>query len=116
MTVRLYMDVHVPPAITEGLRRHGMDILTAQQDGADRRADDLLLQRASTLDRALFGQDEDLVVIAAPCQAENVDFSGLIYAHQLGPGIGEIVEDLELLCTCTEAQEIRNQIIFLPLR
>lgn len=116
MAVRLYMDVQIPLAITEGLRRRGIDVLTAQQDGADRLDDDLLLQRATALERALFSQDEDLLAIAAACQAKNVDIAGLIYAHQLGPGIGEIVEDLELLCTCTEAQELHNRIIFLPLR
>jgi hypothetical protein len=116
VSVRLYMDVHIPLVITEGLRRRGLDVLTAQQDGADRLDDDLLLQRATTLHRALSSQDEDLLAIAAACQLENDDFSGLIYAHQLGPGIGEIVEDLELLCVCSAAQEIRNRIIFLPLR
>lgn len=116
MSVRLYMDVHIPLAITEGLRRRGMDVLTAQQDDADRLEDDLLLRRATMLDRALFSQDEDLLAIAVACQAKDVDFAGLIYAHQLGPGIGEIVEDLELFCTCTEAHETRNLIIFLPLR
>ena len=49
MPVRLYMDVHIPLVITEGLRRCGLDVLTAQQDGADRLDDDLLLQRATTL-------------------------------------------------------------------
>lgn len=116
MSIRLYMDVHIPLAITEGLRRRGIDVLTAQQDGSDRLEDDLLLQRATSLDRALFSQDEDLLAVAAACQAKEVDFPGLIYAHQLGPGIGEIVEDLELMCTCTEAQELRSRIIFLPLR
>ena len=116
MSIRHYMDVHIPLAITEGPRRRGIDVLTAQQDGADRLEDELLLQRATRLDRALFSQDEDLLAIADACQAKNVDFAGLIYAHQLGPGIGEIVEDLELLCTCTEAPELHNRIIFLPLR
>lgn len=30
MTVALYMDVHVDRAITIGLRRRGVDVLTAQ--------------------------------------------------------------------------------------
>ncbi|MFM9069295.1 MAG: hypothetical protein ACKOUR_18475, partial [Planctomycetota bacterium] len=47
------MDVHIPSAITEALRRREIDILTAQQDGADRMEDDLLLQRAIILDRLL---------------------------------------------------------------
>jgi hypothetical protein len=45
------MDVHIPLAITEGLRRRRIDVLTAQQDGADRLNDDLLLQRATRLER-----------------------------------------------------------------
>lgn len=34
MTVRLYMDVHVPRSVTDALRAHGVDVLTAQDDGA----------------------------------------------------------------------------------
>ena len=36
LMVALYMDVHVKEAITRGLRRRGVDVLTAQEDGAAR--------------------------------------------------------------------------------
>ena len=36
MSVALYMAVHVRWAITAGLRRRGVDVLTAQEDGAAR--------------------------------------------------------------------------------
>jgi hypothetical protein len=110
------MDVHVPLAITEGLRRRGIDVLTAQSDRADRLDDELLFQRATHLGRMLFSQDEDLLTIATSRQTADRDFAGLIYAHQLGPGIGEIIDDLELLCVCAELDEVRNRIIYLPLR
>ncbi len=29
-----YMEQHVPSAITRGLRRRGVDVLTAEEDGA----------------------------------------------------------------------------------
>jgi hypothetical protein len=32
MAVGVYMDVHIPRAITNGLRLRGVDVLTAQQD------------------------------------------------------------------------------------
>jgi hypothetical protein len=35
MTIALYMDVHVPQAITEQLRRQGIDVLTAFEDGTE---------------------------------------------------------------------------------
>ena len=34
MTIRLYMDHHVPRAITQALRTRGVDVMTAFEDGA----------------------------------------------------------------------------------
>jgi len=61
VTVKLYMDVHVRWAITDGLRRRDVDVLTAQEDGGATLADPLLLDRATSLVRVLFSQDEDLL-------------------------------------------------------
>jgi hypothetical protein len=44
-----YMDVHVPSAITEGLRRRGIDVLTSQDDGTRQLNDEVLLVRATAL-------------------------------------------------------------------
>jgi hypothetical protein len=41
------MDVHVPAAITLGLRRGEVDVFTAQTDNAGRVSDDVLLERAN---------------------------------------------------------------------
>jgi Domain of unknown function (DUF5615) len=49
MALPLYMDVHVPAAITAGLRRRRIDVLTSQEDGSDRWPDDRLLERATQL-------------------------------------------------------------------
>ncbi len=52
------MDHHVPRAITNGLRRLGLDVLTAEEDGSRELPDDKLLIRAAELGRVLFTQDE----------------------------------------------------------
>jgi hypothetical protein len=57
MPVRLYMDVHVPQAITDQLRRREVDVLTAIEDGQGEIDDSALLDRARSLDRLLFTQD-----------------------------------------------------------
>ena len=41
------MDVHIPQAITEQLRRRGVDVLTAIEDDATELPDDELLERAT---------------------------------------------------------------------
>ena len=42
------MDVHVPQAITDQLRRRGVDVLTAIEDSSAELTDEALLERAST--------------------------------------------------------------------
>jgi predicted nuclease of predicted toxin-antitoxin system len=51
------MDVHVPQAITDQLRRRGIDVLTAIEDSSAELADEALLEHASSLGRVLFTQD-----------------------------------------------------------
>jgi Domain of unknown function (DUF5615) len=59
------MDVHVPSAITQGLRARGVSVVTAQEDRSDRLPDPALLDRATALGHALFTQDQDLLAEAA---------------------------------------------------
>jgi UDP:flavonoid glycosyltransferase YjiC (YdhE family) len=67
MPLPVYMDVHVPVGVTQGLRRKGIDAFTAQDDAADRMSDEELLQRATELGRVLLTQDADFLAIAARC-------------------------------------------------
>lgn len=47
MPIGLYMNAHIPRAITVGLRIRNVDVLTAQEDGADTLSDPELLNRAT---------------------------------------------------------------------
>lgn len=47
--IKYYMDVHVPAAITEGLRRRGIDVLTSQEDNTRQVDDEALLTRVVPL-------------------------------------------------------------------
>lgn len=116
MAVAVYMDAHVPAAVSLGLERRGIDVLKCQEDGADRLADDALLARATALQRILFTQDDDLLALARQWQQSDRAFAGVMYAHQLSCGIGELVRDLELVLSCCNADELANSVIYLPLR
>jgi len=69
------MDVHVPRAITEGLRLRDIDVLMAQEDGAGALTDPELLDRAAALGRVLFTRDADLLVEATQRQRNGRSFS-----------------------------------------
>jgi hypothetical protein len=108
------MDHHVPKAITEGLRRRGVDVLTAGEDAAATLADELLLERATQQGRTLFSQDEDLLAIAHQWLAVGREFAGLVYAHQQKITVGQAVTDLELIAKALDARDIRDRIEFIP--
>lgn len=115
MTVPLYMDEHVPRSITTGLRLRGVDVITTQDDGRRHAPDDVLLDRASELQRVLFSQDEDLLAEATRRQGDGIPFSGVIYAHQLGLTIGRCIQDLELIAEASNPEDIANRVEYLPL-
>jgi predicted nuclease of predicted toxin-antitoxin system len=115
MSVALYMDEHVPRAITAGLRIRGVDVVTAQEDDRRHIADAVLLARATDLQRVLFSQDEDLLAEATRCQEQGISFAGVVYAHQLRITIGMCVQDLELIAKAAEPEELANRVEYLPL-
>lgn len=115
MPLALYMDQHVPRAITTGLRVQGVDVLTAFEDGASDVDDPELVDRASALGRVLFTQDDDLLVESARRQEAGIPFSGVIYAHQLRVPIGVCMHDLAIIATTGEVEDLRQQVLFLPL-
>lgn len=114
MAVALYMDVHVPYAITEQLRRRGVNVLTAFEDNALELPDDELLARSTELQRVLFTQDIRFKVMAQSWQAQGRPFGGLLFGHQLGGTIGQFVQDLELIATVSELSEWLNVVEYLP--
>ncbi len=116
MAIALYMDVHVPQAITDQLRRRGVDVLTAFDDEAQELPDDQLLLRVTQLNRVLFTQDIRFRVLAETWQVEGKPFTGLIFGHQLGGTIGQFVRDLELIAKASEPDEWTNTVEYIPFK
>ena len=115
MAVALYMDHHVPRAITNGLRLRDVDVLTAFEDGTATLDDPALLDRAHELGRLLFTQDDDLLTEAAHRQRNGIPFSGVVYAHQQRAAIGQCIRDLEAITKMSDAAALENAVVFVPL-
>jgi hypothetical protein len=116
VAIALYMDVHIPQAITNQLRRRGIDVLTAFDDEAQELHDDQLLARVTQLNRVIFTQDIRFRVLAETWQIEGKPFSGLIYGHQLGGTIGQFVKDLELIAKASEPDDWKNSVEYIPYK
>jgi hypothetical protein len=93
-----------------------LDVLTAQEDGADQLTDAALLDRVTNGARVLFSQDDDLLREATMRQRSGQPFLGLIYAHPLDATIGQCIEDLELIVRASSFAEWVSRVMYLPLR
>lgn len=109
------MDHHVHAAITAGLRKLGIDCLTAFEESAHELDDEDLLSRSTQIDRVLFSQDVDLLEITADWLAQGKPFAGLIFGQQMRLTIGQAIRDLLLIASVFEPAEMRNRIERIPL-
>lgn len=115
MSLSLYMDVHVPFAVTLGLRLVGVSVITAQEDGYAEANDNILLDRATELDCALVSQDDDLLAEATYRLLNDIPFGGIVYGHQQRVNIGTMVRDLELIAKVYDTKQMANWVEYIPL-
>ena len=113
--VRYFFDVHIPRTIADQLAKRGIDVLTAQTDQSAALPDHEILARATDLGRAVVTSDICFRALAESWQERSRPFGGLVYAHPLQVTIGRMILDLELISRAVPAEEICNQVIFLPL-
>jgi hypothetical protein len=109
------MDEHVRRAVTLGLRRLGIDVVTVQEDGLTGADDVAVLDRAQALGRVAFTQDRDFLVEAARRQQAQLPFAGIVYAHQQVVGIGQCIHELELLAGVYDPPDMADTVVHLPL-
>jgi len=110
-----YLDFRAPLVIGQQLRRRGVNVVHAMEEGTNRLKDDQLLELATTQGRVVFTQDVGFRVMTQDWQRRGRFFGGLIFQHQRGTSIGNTVADLEIVATATEQSEWSNQILHLPL-
>jgi len=115
VTIALYMDHHVPQAVTDGLRRRGVDVLTASEDGHESVPDQVLLTRATVVQRILYTHDEDFLAIAWQWQRSGRPFPGIVYLGRKSVSSGQPIDDLELIAKAWDPEEMRNKVQYIPL-
>ena len=107
--IRFYFGQHVPGLVAQGLRRRGVDVLTAQD--ADRcsvsDADQLSLARID--ERVLVTVDDDFLSLAAG----GTPHSGIIFCAASKYSVGELIRALLLAHDALSPAEMRDHVEFL---
>lgn len=109
--IKLYLDEHVDPDVAEGLRNHGVDVLTTQEARMLKATDPDQLAFAINHGRAIFTQDRHFLQRVYT----NTSHLGIIYAPP-GTHIGTLIEDLWTIVEVIDQEElVTRSPWFLPL-
>lgn len=111
--MRLYTNESASVAIAEGLKRRGVEALSARDAGNLGLTDEQQLAYAQALNMVLFTHDEDFLKIAHERQATGQSHSGIIYVHQQKLNLGEIIRRLKLITELLTENDFLNHIEFL---
>lgn len=106
--IRYYTDEHVAGAVTAGLRRRGIDVVTTREAGLLGARDEEHLAFALAQGRVLVTQDVDFVALSAG----SAPHAGIVFAPQHTP-VGEIIKGLVLVYHVLSAAEMTGNIEFL---
>lgn len=115
MPVQFFFDHDVHGDVARGLRRSGVELVTAYEDGANRLDDPDVFRRSVLLRRVLFFYDDDHFSEIHRWQRNARWFPGAIHVQQTKLSIGEQIRELVLIAQVAEPEELENQVIYLPL-
>jgi len=107
--VQYFLDENIPAGVKEGLRRRGIDVLTALDEGLGGATDRKLLAFAVSNDRVLVTRDADFLRMH---QAE-VPHAGIVYCRQHTLSIGELLRGLVLIHAVLDRETMRQHVEFL---
>jgi predicted nuclease of predicted toxin-antitoxin system len=106
--VKFYLDEHIPKGVVEGLRRHGVDVLTVQEAGRSGESDEKQLAFAAREGRVLVTFDDDFLRL----DATGVPHAGIVFSQTGRYTVGELIEGLMLIASVIDPGEMKNHIEF----
>jgi hypothetical protein len=106
--IEFYTDEHVARAVVRGLRKRGVDVLTATEADMLAATDEKHFDLATRLNRVIFTQDDDFLRLAS----DRHEHAGVVYAAQHTP-VGSIVAGLIMVHQVLTPEEMRNHTEYL---
>jgi hypothetical protein len=107
--IRYYLDQHYPGPVTDGLRRRGIDVLTAQEAARCTLSDADQLAFATVEERVMVTFDPDCLAL----HQSGLAHAGIAWCPQQKYGIGTLIQLLELLHGVADPDSMRSRVEYL---
>lgn len=111
--MKIYCDENIESAIVEGLKRRGIEVISARDTEDLGEDDEYHLKRASELGAVILTHDVDFLKIAHQWRQEGKKHKGILYAHPLDLSLGECIRRVELITQVLSEEEMEDYIEFL---
>ena len=106
--IAFYTNESVNVAISDGLKRRGIKILSARDAGNLGLSDEEQLNYAAKNNFVIVTHDDDFLTMAI-----KYDHKGIVYVHQQKYSVGDLIRKLKLLWDVAEQVDFRNHVEFL---
>lgn len=112
MDIQFHLDENIQGGVARGLARRGINVTTSKDAGLLGAPDQRQFEFAASAGRVLVTHDSDHLAAAAG----GVHHSGIAYRHAEKCLVGDMVHALAELWRQRTAEEMIDQIVFLPRR
>ncbi len=106
----LYLDESVNVAVAEGLRRRGVDVISAKDAGNLGLSDEDHLKYATKNKFVIVTHDADFLSLAEDFEYKH---KGIVFVHHQKYSIGDLIRNLKLLWDVAEQKDMKNHVEFL---
>jgi hypothetical protein len=115
--LRLVSDEDVHGDIVRGVWRHApdLDLVRAQDVGLQSSPDTMILEWAAGENRVLISRDRNTLVGAAWARVMAGEAMPGVLALRPHASIGEAIDDIILVARCYDEEDIRDQVVYIPL-
>lgn len=106
--MKIYADENIERSVIEGLRRRGIEVISADELGFYGKPDEFHVRKASEMKAVILTHDNDFLIMA-----DRFDHSGIIFSHSKNVSIGQCIRGVELIVNVLTNKDMRNHIEFL---
>jgi hypothetical protein len=115
--LRLLSDEDVHGDIIRGLLRRlpGLDLVRVQDVNLQGSPDPVILEWAGRENLVLITEDVNTMVGFAHARVAAGEAMAGVLARRPNSPIGRVIDDIELVVQCYEEEDIRDQVVYVPL-
>lgn len=111
--MKIYCDENIESAIIEGLRRRGLEVISARDTRELGKNDEHHLKRAFQLGAVILTHDVDFLRLAHEWKQKGKGHNGILYAHPRNLSLRECILLVELVAQVLTEEEMKNHVEFL---